>query len=58
MTRGPDAGEEETIPGGVNVTSSITANVWEVHVKVRRVIHLWMPARTMVCMVAPSWLVN
>ena len=40
VTRGPDAGEEETIPGGVDVTSSITANVWEVHVKVRHVVHL------------------
>ena len=35
-TRAPDAGGEDVIPGGIDVTSSITANVWEVHVKVRR----------------------
>lgn len=29
-----DAEAEVAIPGGVDVTSSITANVWEVHVKV------------------------
>ena len=37
VTRGPEPGAaEDAIPGGVDVTSSITANVWEVHVKVRR----------------------
>ena len=36
MTRGPEPGAEDAIPGGVDVTSSITANVWEVHVKVWR----------------------
>ena len=35
VTRVPETGAEEAIPGGVDVTSSITANVWEVHVKVR-----------------------
>jgi len=35
VTRGPEASTaEDAIPGGVDVTSSITANVWEVHVKV------------------------
>ncbi len=34
VTRGPDTAAEDAIPGGVDVTSSITANVWEVHVKV------------------------
>ena len=35
ITQAQDTDEFVAIPGGVDVTSSITANVWEVHVKVR-----------------------